>query len=422
MSASMTFYILKYDTDTGSIQSVSSVLWSTSGSSSDLTYSKWKANVQPRYASRGQYPTYKLPKPYDSSFAVSRFRADLDRLNDNDLPIYVIDRQTGMAYLDSGTTAGSAYNVDPDPEYQTASSSSEDDVEVENRGISIGDVNIVSNGVTVGDTGSGSDEDTGETEEDESGNTTITVEDAETYTETVEDHLSGISAGEFVLCNIVLSADSDKWLLDTETGFYTRTIENDNFTQSTVLSVLGINRKALNAHLYWETGEEWLTFRTKTRPSEKVILNCVLYETGDEWNAKGVIEAWPGAGITSKRFRQSLNAGVDNWSLTLGARGSGSDVVAISTKVQFGNAQLISATPEWTGNNAVMIPHIWVDTTANGNVLCYTLSNTSDAEVQITDVSLRLLYLGNLSGLVEDTEDDAVITPYITAEDIDLLN
>ena len=229
-----------------------------------------------------------------------------------------------------------------------------------------------------------------------------------------DSSLAGVTGGG-VLVNITMNAQG--WSLDSETGKYTRAISSSYITNSTALYVTGVNRQALNAHIYWHAETGLIAFETAAVPGGTVTINGVLSDTGDEWTASGVIECWPGAGLVSKRFRQSLNAA--NWSVSLAARGNEGDTKTILTGVGFANANLLFATPEWTGNTHVVIPSVWVHD--DYQRLCYTLTNLSDEQVTVTEVALRLLYSGTVSNLTEEAEDSAALSGYISEIDIDEL-
>ena len=240
-------------------------------------------------------------------------------------------------------------------------------------------------------------------------------EEEEAETPTADDSsLAGVTGGG-VLVNITMNTSG--WSLDAETGKYTRAISSSYITNSTALYVTGVNRQALNAHIYWHAENGLIAFETAAVPGGTVTINGVLSDTGDEWTAAGVIECWPGAGLVSKRFRQALNAA--NWSVSLAARGNEGDTKTILTGVGFANAQLLFATPEWTGNTHVVIPSVWVHD--DYQRLCYTLTNLSDEQVTITEVALRLLYSGTVSNLTEEAEDSAALSGYISEIDIDEL-
>ena len=253
--------------------------------------------------------------------------------------------------------------------------------------------NDATNGISIGDTPSESEEeaDTGD-----------------------DSSLAGIG-GAGVLVNITMNQAG--WSVDSETGKYVHAIASSHITNSTVLYVTGVNRQMLNAHIYWKASAGLITFETALLPSGAIQITGVLSETGDEWTASGVIECWPGAGLVSKRFRQSLNAA--NWSVSLAARGTEGDTKTILTGVGFANANLLFATPEWTGNTHVVIPSVWVHD--DYQRLCYTLTNLSDEQVTITEVALRLLFSGTVSNLTEEAQDSSALSGYISEIDIDEL-
>lgn len=345
------------------------------------------------YASAGDWIVSALPP----NFSTSGFRV---KLGD---PLYLIHIASGYAYNENGQRVVSAdeSGVDSDSTYTG---------EIEPRDITLGDLDDEPSGGSSGDSSGGT---SGSTSGGTSGGTS--EDDTEDDSDEVVD-LTGVSSTKGILVNVRLKQEN--WVLDTNTNEWVRAIYNPAITKSTVLHVTGVNRQVLTAHVYWEAADEVITFHTASRPSADLLMNGVLSETGDDWTAKGVVEAWPGAGLVSKRFRQSLNA--DDWSVTLSARGTDGDTKTILTSVGFANAQLLFATPEWTGNTHVVIPSVFVHDEYQR--LCYTLTNLSDYDVTITEVSLRLLYNGTVSNLTEEAQDSAALSGYITNVDIDELS
>lgn len=242
---------------------------------------------------------------------------------------------------------------------------------------------------------------------------------SEDSNETVSRALTNISSGG-VLATVVLTKED--WVLDQTSGKYMFAIASESITPSTVLQVNGVNREVLTAHIYWSSDDGLLTFETASVPTDDVQIYGMLEETGDEWQAKGIIEAWPGAGLVSSRYRESLYHadGDTNWPFVLTARGTENDSKTILTKVGFADANLLFATPEWTGNTHVMIPHVYVQESTKR--LCYTLTNLSDDEVEISEVAIRLMYNGVISNLETDTGDSGSIDGYIDEIDIDELD
>lgn len=231
--------------------------------------------------------------------------------------------------------------------------------------------------------------------------------------------LTNISSGGVLTTIVLTKAD---WAVNQATGKYVFAIASESITPSTVLQVNGVNREVLTAHIYWSSDDELLTFETASIPSDDVQIYGMLEETGDTWQAKGVIEAWPGAGLVSQRYRESLYhaEGDTGWPFVLTARGTENDSKTILTKVGFADANLLFATPEWTGNTHVMIPHVYVQESTKR--LCYTLTNLSDDEVEISEVAIRLMYNGVISNLETDTGDSGSIDGYIDEIDIDELD
>lgn len=321
-----------------------------------------------------------------SNFSTERYRVKID--SDTSSPLdYIIDRVTGYAY-DIDAVRVSDMDEDPDPEAEEI----DDDLGLSARGVSIGGGG--SNTTTPGQSSASADED-----------------------EAVAAALTGISSGG-VLANI--SLPKDEWVVSD--GQYVFSIASETITDSTVVHVLGVDRSALTAHIYWTSEAGLLTFKTALQPSNDIIINAELRETGDSWQAKGVIEAWPGAGLVSKRYRESLyhSESDSKWPFVLTARGTENDTKTILTKVGFADANLLFATPEWTGNTHVIIPHVFVQDATKR--LCYTLTNMSDDEVEISEVAIRLLYNGVISNLEVDENDTSSLDGYIERVDIDELD
>ena len=376
----MTYYVFSYDAGTGA------------GLGASISNSTYDIDL----AESSQAGAYLLAElPY--GFISTDFKVDFSNLDSNDLPIYIIDRYTGYAYDHNGDRASIA-----DQEPETIPESIAQGSYIENRGIGMGD--------TVS-TGSSSSETPSESSD-------LTEEQREVYESEVSERMSGISAGRSVLVNIGISAGDGEdggWALDVTSNKYVRTIANEAITPSTVLCVTGINREALITHIYWVTEEGQITFTTDKCPTRDILINGWLFETGDEWSAKGVIEAWPAAGITSRRLQQSRQTNFSNWSVAIPAHGS----VTILTSADFGAAHLLFATPEYTGNSHVVIPHIYIDSVTHR--LAYVLTNTYTSSVNVSEVMLRLCYMGVVSGIIDSLDDDAKFEPYITEVDIDAM-
>lgn len=392
-------YAFRYSGTTGDGQDISIV--SISGSDEDTIES-----ILINKSTLGRfYLHYASPPP---NFTSSAYRASLTSLDsDTDAPAVIINRSTGWAYDHLGNRKPEA---DEEPESSSEYFSS--DSSLSPRDISLGDLPEAPSSSQSGESGeSGSGE--------EGSASSIDQETYEAIVQNaIDEQMSGITNGRNVLINIRIAGGAEGWTEDSTTGMYIRAIASDYITHSTVLVVTGINREAVRAHIYWRAEDGRIVFETTHRPSSAITINGYLFATEDPWAAKGVIEAWPAAGITSVRFKQS--AQVSNWSTTLSARGTNGDTKTIATNVDLSNAKLLFATPEWTGNSHVIVPKVWVNSSL-GNVLCYQLTNLSDTSVQITEVMLRLCYLGAISGLVKDSADDASFEPYITDIDIDLM-
>lgn len=362
----MTFYVFTYDTENGIGLSTNVV--DAADTEVDLM----------AYSSEGNYAILRLP----DAFMSSEYRADFNNLDNNSLPLYIIERFTGHAYDHNGNRASSA------------------DIEAEERP-EPSDVEsyIISRGIILGDE---------VTLASESGTPQIDLDEdeQETYAEEVASHLSGIASGRHVLVNIGLSAGDTKWPQDVETGKFIRIINNESITTSTVLCVMSVNRQDIRSDIEWETEEGKITFTTSVRPVNDILIRGFLFETGDEWSAKGIIESWPPAMVT-KRFCQSLQTNdASAWPISLSARGTEGYTKLISTSADFRNAELLIASPEYTGNPNVIIPQIYVS--SESHMLVYRVTNLSDASISIgsssdSDVILKLCYTGAVSGIIEES-------------------
>lgn len=352
---------------------------------------------------------------------------------------YLIDRSTGYAYDTNGSRA-SLQDEDPD-----ASDSSGSVGSIESRGISLssggastviattteqnGVATVTQSTVDVSD-GASSDE--------------YTQDELTQFRAEVNSSLDKISSGGAVLCHISLPLldsnlaeawayvnESSPWAYPAKTTpsqRYVVAIEDSNITSSTILNVLGVTRSNLISHLYWSCTDGRLTFETLNKPSGDIDIYCYLMETGDDWSAYGVIEAWPGADLVAKRYRHSLHAAQDLIDLNDGEEPdtyvdsgfaiAANSSVTVQTPLDFSSATLLFATPEWTGNSHVIIPHFYVN---ENDKFCYTLTNLSDASVRVSEVIIRLMYRGNVSGMITDSTDIGMLTGYIPDEAIDEL-
>ena len=361
----MTFYSFSYDPETGLGLTVS-----------ELTYDLGEIDLQ-EHSTSGTYYISVLPP----DFFTDDFKVDLTRLDNNDLPLYLIARYTGYAYDHGGEHVDNAdIEAEERPEVPDVSSY------ISLRGIMLGDV------VDADDTSE-----------------TIELDDYELtlYESEVEEHLNGIRNGEHVLVNIGFLATG--WQQDSETGKFVRVITSSAITPSTVVCLIGINRDAVRSDIHWVTEEGRIVFTTDIQPIEDILINAYLFETDDEWSAKGVIEAWP-ARVKAKRFNQSMqNNGGSTWSATLSPFGEEGDSLLVATVVDFTNADFLFATPEYVSSPYVIVPQIYIAESTNTRVLVYRITNTSSSSVTVTDVYLRLCYTGVISGLIEDPTGDAIM-------------
>lgn len=231
-----------------------------------------------------------------------------------------------------------------------------------------------------------------------------------------EDDRGVTVSGGGTLCRITLPAA--EWAARTGgSPHYIFAIANEAITPSTVLQVTGINRDALRRDLLWFSSEGLLTFGTDEPPTEDAVIDCVLIETGDDWQAVGRIDAWPQAAWRSLAYTLDLTKTANNAAVV-----AANHVKRIQTPLDFSDARLLFATPEWTGGSRISIPNIYLD--ASGH-LCVTLANLGSSAAKIDSLSLRILYTGTLSGLTgaeEQTADETGTVSslaYITTADID---
>ena len=126
-----------------------------------------------------------------------------------------------------------------------------------------------------------------------------------------EDERGVTVSGGGTLCRITLPAA--EWAARTGgSPHYIFAIANEAITPSTVLQVTGINRDALRRDLLWFSSEGLLTFGTDEPPTEDVVIDCVLIETGDDWQAVGRIDAWPQAAWRSLAYTLDLTKTANN--------------------------------------------------------------------------------------------------------------
>ena len=252
------------------------------------------------------------------------------------------------------------------------------------------------------------------------------LDDPTSTEDAIDSALSTISADGTVICQLELTVDD--WTFFENRYIYI--IANDHISLSTVINILAVNRDVLTTDIYWKASNGQFVFTTDEKPSDNVRIFCYLFETRDDWAAQGRIESWPGRNLVSKRYRHTLHKATD--SITIGNDISNATTysepfpisagasVNVQTDLDFSDATLLFATPEWTGNTHVIMPHCYVN--AN-HMLCYTLTNLGSSVVSISEVMIRLLYRGRVDGLVTDQEDAGDLPEhYITESDIDELD
>lgn len=341
--------------------------------------------VDAAYASSGDWEVSALPEDMAGNYS--------DFYVSEGTPNVFIQRSTGYAYAEDGTRA---YSGDVDPEIIEII----DDDDLEERGIesspSIGGNNAYSDGGAI------------------TGDTTETAEIT-----------TGLAAGG-ILCRLVLGAEY--WALN-EDGKYIYGIADTAITRSMFLNCLGINRGAVKTPIYWKSANGLITFTTVQRPDSDITMTAVLQETGDEWAAAGIIDAWPGSSFVHALFRQSFhqatitrsdstNTICNAYDFTLAL--AAGESVTIQTTVDFAAAELLFCTPRWTGHSHVIMPHFYVDSATN--MFRYTLTNLGSNAVQISEVAIDILYSGSLTGFTGETSEDVALSNYITDQDIDELD
>ena len=246
--------------------------------------------------------------------------------------------------------------------------------------------------------------------------------DAEAAEASIDAAMGRISA-EGVFCEIILTPD---WAWDGE--YWLLAVANENITRNTLMHVVGFDREKLQSDIVWTGDDGKFVFRTSgggpsNPPVESIRIFCLLKSTADNWASSGILDAWPAKDLVSKRYRHSLHAATDSVmigqdeasvqsSFPIPAGGTAN----IQTTLDFSSATLLFATPEWTGNTHVIMPHCYVN---SNDHLCYTLTNLSQNQVVVSEVMIRLMYRGHVDNLITDEEDEATLTGYITNEDID---
>lgn len=399
----MGVYAIHYDNTTGEILSLTAAQY---GSSGDLLVNS-------------------LPPSYSNS----AYKVKID--NGTPMP-YLIKRSNGYAYDINGQRA-SLYDENEEEESGSILSGSD----VEPRGISLGGggTNVVVTTTTEVD-GGGTTTTTETVNVNDDENENLSSDDMDYVRGVANDSLAKIGSGSAVLCSLSLTR-ADWAYISEETQWtfpgasivsprYVFAIEDENITSSTVLNMLGLTRQNLNTHIYWGCESGRITFETAARPKGDITVYCYLMETGDDWSAYGIIEAWPAANLVSKRYRHSLHASQDIIDITgsepttydEGFAIAAGDSVNVQTPIDFSAATLLFATPEWTGHSHVIIPHVYVNAS---DKLCYTLTNLSANAVRISEVAIRLMFRGQVSNMVTDANDEGFISGYITDEDIDEL-
>ena len=248
------------------------------------------------------------------------------------------------------------------------------------------------------------------------------VTDAETEAEADEestedtdaqglDDIEGLGQSG-TLCTILLSPGS-AWALvgtyGTDDAYYEQSFSHAILTESTVLIPLALTRSALPADITWISDDGSLSFRCRAMPENPITISGLLIDTGDPWQAKGVLEARPGANWAAVTYKQSLH--VSGWSLSIPAGQS----ATVQTPVSFTTARFLFGTPQGvTGADGVLVTRMYVSA---AGYFCYTLYNASAATATLTDADIRILYSGTLSGFVSSNQDDETVRQYIAYED-----
>ena len=126
----------------------------------------------------------------------------------------------------------------------------------------------------------------------------------------------------------------------------------------------------------------------------------LLRETGDEWSATGRINAYPGKQYRFARYYHSLHVEENANPITVPAGTS----ISVVTPVSFAAATLMFAVPEWTGNDHITVPKIYVNNSLKK--LCFTLMNHGSEDAIVTEVELRLMYSGTITGLITESDEE----------------
>ena len=264
-------------------------------------------------------------------------------------------------------------------------------------GVSLKAVRPVDNGVSFGgdEPESGDEEEGGEDEPDEE--TDVDIDDV------------GIGPSG-TLCTITLAPG--EWAL-AGTGadaHYELAFQREILTPSTVLYIRAVNRGAMAGDIEWLSGEGVLTFSSEEEQISTIVIDGVLVDTGDPWQAYGKIEAHPGAGWAAVTYRQSLHT--ENWSAAVAAGAE----LTIQTPVNMSAARLLMWGPGMITSTipGVMMTRVYVN---GGGYLCFTLFNAGADTATVTDADIRILYAGRLSGFVPDSQDDETVAEYIGYRD-----
>ena len=230
-----------------------------------------------------------------------------------------------------------------------------------------------------------------------------------------DDSIENFSTlGQGTLCQIILASGSE-WAFVGSSGdpnaYYEQSFELELVTRSTVLNVTALTRSVLPGDLLWVCDDGVITFRVKVSqaPEADIVICGYLFDTGDPWQATGVIEARPGASWAAVTYKQGLHD--SGWSVTIP---SGS-VESILTPVSFANARLLFATfMGVTGAEGILCTRIGL---SGSGYLQFTLFNAGGSTATITDADIRILYDGRLTGFVADSEDDETVAEYISYRD-----
>ena len=358
--AATEYTFLRYDTETGEILS--------SGATSDASVT----------STTGYWVYVTLP---------SGFRMANYYMAEVSGQIYLIQAATGYAY---NRLANRVESADQEPQTQTGV------IVIEGETQEIEGDRAYNGVVLSGNAKANGSESGAETSSGESGDDTEATDDESTSA------LSVMGGG--TLAHIDLTAAD--WVLDQniefagQTGWYIYSVAHPNLTMSTVLHVTGVNLDALQSDIYWVSSEGKITFLTDLKPTADIGIDGLLRETGDEWSATGRINAYPGKQYRFARYYHSLHVEENANPITVPAGTS----ISVVTPVSFAAATLMFAVPEWTGNDHITVPKIYVNNSLKK--LCFTLMNHGSEDAIVTEVELRLMYSGTITGLITESDEE----------------